>query len=306
MTLLNKLRKYPTFYEVLKTIYGYTFGLWPFKEIYLKYIGINGKKVLNKKKINEVLVQKIKSGEPFMLARYGSSEFRAIINDKDFHLVCFYSGFFPQDEKLRKKFIKTYFDSSKLIDIFLIWNYRNHFLKEFKLVKKFPNVKYLSRTFYVGCFNEPWIKSLKGKKVLVVHPFKKTIESQHKKREKLGILPKLKSFEVIKAVQTIAGNKDPRFETWFDALDYMKKEIDKKDFDIAIIGCGAYGLPLAAHVKSIGKQSIHLAGKTQLLFGIKGKRWDNDPGISYTKDWISPLDEDKIQNYKKIEEGCYW
>ena len=80
----------------------------------------------------------------------------------------------------------------------------------------------------------------------------------------------------------------------------------KRDFDIAIIGCGAYGLPLAAYVKSIGKQSIHLAGKTQLLFGIKGKRWHDDPLTPYNKYWISPLPEDTPKNDTKIEKGCYW
>ena len=48
----------------------------------------------------------------------------------------------------------------------------------------------------------------------------------------------------------------------------------KIDFDVAIIGCGAYGFPLAAKLKQAGKQAIHLAGATQLLFGIKGKRWE--------------------------------
>jgi len=125
-----------------------------------------------------------------------------------------------------------------------------------------------------------------------------------KKRKQLGILPKLKNLEVIQAVQTIAGNKDPRFKDWFEALDYMKKEIDKKDFNIALIGCGAYGLPLAAHVKSLGKQAIHIGGGLQLLFGIKGKRWEEHK--LFTKDWIYPLKEDTPQNIKKVEGGCYW
>lgn len=312
MKLLNSLRKDAELYEKLKDTYGYTIGLWPLKKLYLKHIGIknnaNSKrlKLLGLDECNKVLSNMIRSGKPFMLARYGSSEFRAIMNKKDFHLVCFYSGFFPQDDTLRDKFIKTYLDSSKSIDIFLTWNYRNHFINEVKLIKRLPNIKYLSLTIDVGCFNEPWIKELEGKKALVIHPFKSTIEKQMKKRKELGILPKLKSIEVIRAVQTIAGNNDPRFKDWFDALDYMKKEIDKKDFDIAIIGCGSYGLPLAAHVKSLGKQAIHLAGKTQLLFGIRGKRWDNNLDIPYTKDWISPLPEDTPKNHIKIEGGCYW
>lgn len=49
----------------------------------------------------------------------------------------------------------------------------------------------------------------------------------------------------------------------------MKDEIDKQDYDIALIGCGAYGFPLAAHIKRSGKKAIHLGGALQLLFGIK-------------------------------------
>ena len=63
----------------------------------------------------------------------------------------------------------------------------------------------------------------------------------------------------IKAVQTIADQQDSRFDTWFDALEYMKDEISKVDFDIALIGCGAYGMCLAAHVKRLGKQAVHLS-----------------------------------------------
>ena len=53
----------------------------------------------------------------------------------------------------------------------------------------------------------------------------------------------------MKAVQTQADAKDSRFKDWFEALQYMKDEIDKCDYDIALIGCGAYGMCLAAHVK---------------------------------------------------------
>ena len=46
---------------------------------------------------------------------------------------------------------------------------------------------------------------------------------------------------------------------------------------------------LAAHAKKQGKTAIHLAGWTQMLFGIYGKRWIQDP-VSYTH----------LQNYNSI------
>ena len=46
----------------------------------------------------------------------------------------------------------------------------------------------------------------------------------------------------------------------------MYEECKQIDFDVAIIGCGDYGLPLAEKLKSHGKQVIHLGGATQLMF----------------------------------------
>ena len=93
-------------------------------------------------------------------------------------------------------------------------------------------------------------------------------------------------------------------------------------FDICILGCGAYGLPLAAFVKRLGKQAIHMGGATQLLFGIKGRRWIEDyngywhyrPGIDINIDykplfndyWVFPGDSERPKDMKKVENGCYW
>ena len=121
----------------------------------------------------------------------------------------------------------------------------------------------------------------------------------------------------IKAVQSLAGEK-VGFEDWFEALDYMKAEIDKVDYDICLIGAGAYGFPLAAYVKSIGKKAVHVGGSLKLMFGIKGKRWENplygvqELGIQgkypalFNEHWIYPGDENKPKNANIVEGACYW
>jgi hypothetical protein len=90
----------------------------------------------------------------------------------------------------------------------------------------------------------------------------------------------------------------------------MKRKIDCIDYDICIIGCGAYGLPLAAHVKRNGKKSIHLAGATQLLFGIKGKRWEQFLVWPYSnlfnEHWVRPGQDEKPKNASVVEGACYW
>ena len=95
----------------------------------------------------------------------------------------------------------------------------------------------------------------------------------------------------------------------------MKKEIDKVDYDVCLLGCGAYGFPLAAHCKRKGKQAIHLGGILQLLFGIKGKRWETDPGYIndfpyastyYNEYWVRASAMETPQKANDVENGCYW
>ena len=99
----------------------------------------------------------------------------------------------------------------------------------------------------------------------------------------------------------------------------MKKEVEREDFYVCLIGCGAYGFPLAAYVKRMGKQAIHLGGALQLLFGIKGSRWENpnygvkEWGITYgsyssliNEFWVKPLIKDTPKNAKQVEGACYW
>ena len=115
------------------------------------------------------------------------------------------------------------------------------------------------------------------------------------------------------------GQGDPRFRDWFEALDYMKTEIDKIDYDICLIGAGAYGFPLAAHVKRRGKKALHLGGALQLLFGIIGSRWeDSNYGVKkwgipkgkyanlINEHWVRPDEDEKPKNAMAVEGECYW
>lgn len=118
--------------------------------------------------------------------------------------------------------------------------------------------------------------------------------------------------DVVQAVQTIAGEKS-RFSNWFEALDYMKEEIGRRRFDMLIVGCGAYGLPLAAFAKLLNKKGFTLGGGTQLLFGIKGKRWEgryhgDDTRFAdlFNEYWVYPSESERPQNAQMVEGDCYW
>ena len=60
---------------------------------------------------------------------------------------------------------------------------------------------------------------------------------------------------------------------WKETFQRMCSEISKLDFDIALIGCGGYGVPLAGFIyNKLKKQAIQIGGGLQLLFGVMGKK----------------------------------
>ena len=253
-----------------------------------------------------------------MLARYGSTELYAtevfdlklrFKYNNALNMLCNNAGFFPYNYNDAEQFKNLLIKASENVDIFAIWNM---FMEE-QYIKKYMRDVYLTQLRFIEPWfaENPWTEALKGKKVLVIHPFSETIIEQYKKREYLfenkKILPNFE-LEVIKAVQTIAGEKDDRFNTWFDALNWMYEETIKKEFDVVLIGCGAYGMPLASMIKNAGKQAIHMGGVLQILFGIKGARWDDDPIVSnlYNEYWVRPSNNEKIINASSVEGGCYW
>jgi hypothetical protein len=278
------------------------------------------------------------SGLPCMVSRLGTSESCVLLNHLEikaasscgglakFHhrlqgqrvswdaqlirQLASHAGVFPPDEHTAAAFAERFLVDLGQADLMGVWSF-------------VPGEDYLLSRFCPGAtrfqatavepyyFVEPWSAHLASKRVLVVHPFAETIEKQYRKN-RAAIFPGtsiLPEFELttLRAVQSLAGNRT-KFANWLEALAWMECEIARKDFDVALIGAGGYGLPLAAHVKRLGKVAIHLGGALQILFGIKGRRWDNMPAIAkfYNEHWVRPSASEQIPSAEKIEGGCYW
>ena len=281
-----------------------------------------GRKCLNGKGCNELIYNAILSREPFVAARFGGTEMGAlliaeqnriankIVRPMSFEKLSRFSGVFGMNESNIQQFVDLYLKDAQLIDLLGVWftEGEEYLLRKYAAQAKLTKLNHLE-PYYEEQF--PWSRALKGKKVLVVHPFADTIALQYTKREDLwknkDILPE---FDLItfKAVQTLCGEADTRFSTWFDALDYMIREIKQIDFDIALIGCGGYGLPLACAVKEMGKQAIHLGGAVQVLFGIIGKRWEEWDYFreKINDSWVRPSESERPKNADNVEGGCYW
>ena len=214
------------------------------------------------------------------------------------------AGFFPRDPALLERFCRQLLDDVPSIDILGSW------LVDESQVPGLQATRVQLRDLEPYFHAEPWSEALAGKIVLVVHPFTESIARQYAHRADLFADPRvLPAFELktLQAAQTIAGSPS-EFATWFDAYDSMADRIAATEFDVAILGAGAYGLPLAAHVKRLGKKAIQLGGATQILFGIKGKRWDEHEFIAplYNDHWVRPLPTERPANYLQVEDGCYW
>ncbi len=224
--------------------------------------------------------------------------------------LCEWSGFFSDSGDVRadlEKFSDIMKNSISYMDYINRWQYE----KEEYFVKKYckNDVKDID-WFGVVYEDKPIGEILRGRKVLAVTPFSETVKKQYARRELIMSDEYLPEFELqtYRAVQTIAGNKDSRFKDWFEALDTMSREIAELDFDIALVGCGAYSLPLCAAIKRTGRSAIHMGGDLQLLFGIMGKRWEDDELIQSLKNeyWVYPGKEDIPKNSEQVEDGCYW
>lgn len=285
--------------------------------------------------VSELIYKLLKSDRPILISRFGSDILMAAMdycNRPNLSNILKYltfrtntlglrlwtvklmninAGFFPSNRKLLYNYGKLIVDVLPNIDVLGSIMEQESYFKNELINADFVNFLDLEPFYH----KNPWTRALKGKKVLVIHPFEASIRFQYfNNREKLfenkDVLPEFELL-TIKAIQSISGNKPNQFETWFEAFDFLKNEIDKVQFDIAIIGCGSYGMPIASYIKNKGKKAIHLGGSTQLLFGIKGRRWEVDYENDFyrkmfNEHWIKPLHEDYPIGYEKIENGCYW
>lgn len=291
-------------------------------------------------KASEMIYNLLISDKPCMIARFGAFELATIVNYlgvlNSHHSILKFikgeqsewwwnetlikymntnAGFFPPTHEAITRFCELMMQDMKELDLLGSWLSNEHYLQT--QINGVPKIALLHLEPFWSKL--PWTRALTNKKVLVIHPFSDTIKQQYNKRKLLfanrEILPQFE-LQTIKAVQSLGGNN--QFNNWFEALNWMKKEMDKIDYEVCLLGCGAYGFPLAAHAKRKGKKAIHLGGALQLLFGIKGKRWENpNYGIVSLKKkgayldlmneyWCYPSDEETPTTAKNVENNCYW
>lgn len=221
------------------------------------------------------------------------------------------SGVFPKTEELFHRFAELYLERLRSLDGSAVWQN----VGEGRILRKYaPSAQWLSiQGLEPYLFSQPWSQALAGKRILVIHPFAESIRSQFSRRDLVwrdmpNVLPECE-IEVIRAPY---GFSKTDFADWFDMLQWLETEVDKafarEPFQVALIGCGAAGIPLAAKVKAMGGIGIHLGGPLQLLFGIRGRRWEKLPGFDriFNESWIRPASEETPETANVVDNGGYW
>ena len=167
----------------------------------------NWKMFPNKEYSSKLISESLMSKNPLMIARLGSTELTCMINylgvkypDKYKNAKKYitnqtppwwwensiinqmqnWSGFFPPEINQIEKFCESMIEDLSQVDILGSWlKEESFFSNELKNSKKIM-LEDLEPFF---CKN-PWTKSLENKKVLIIHPFDKTIISQYKIKNK--------------------------------------------------------------------------------------------------------------------------
>ena len=275
---------------------------------------------------NDWIAEVLRANEPAAIGKLGSSECLTLA----WHLGLrrFYkytwtspafgdldlaeqSGVFPRTEEMFHQFAELFLERLQDMDGCAVWH---NVGESTVLAQTCPEARRLElRSLEPYFFGFPWSAKLAGKRVLVVHPFESSIRSQFSRREHLwpNHREMLPQFE-LEVVRSPYGFSKTDFPDWLAMLRWLEQQVKavhrRAPFDIALIGCGAAGLPLASFVKQLGAIGIHTGGATQLFFGIRGERWDKMPAFQrfFNGAWVRPRPEETPQEAGQVDQGGYW
>ena len=284
-------------------------------------------KILSLNESNNYIIKLLEKNDPFIISRLGigaetylsySYDNKLKLNFNYLKMLSNNAGIYNINKTLityLEQYIECIKNSSALaVFIDAIITEQTYFINKFNIYTIHYQV---IEPFYCCLENiKPWTHYLINKKVLIISPFITSIQKQldngfqiFKDNNKKIFLDN-QQFVFYKSFQTSVGNHIHK--DWLETFTIMCNDIKNLDFDIALLGCGGYGLPLCNYIKThMNKSAIYIGGGLQLLFGVMGGRWENNQmwkQIIQKNDtkFIKPSGDEIINNYRNIEGGCYW
>jgi hypothetical protein len=148
---------------------------------------------------------------------------------------------------------------------------------------------------------------LPGKKVLVVSPFSESIQSNFHRRADWFPNFQYPEFSLLTYNTPITySNLPDEFypdDNWFETLARITADVTKIDFDIALLACGSYAMPLGLYIRDVlGKKAIYVGGCLQLMFGVTGRRYENPYFLDQInrEAFILPIEGEKYLKHIRI------
>ena len=283
------------------------------------------------KAISDCICKALQREEGALIGRNGSIELSMLLDpstsaaDPRLRILATNAGIYDLTRDPQTSFLQWHRETKSAIlntDVLAMGWYQPLSEKEFKTFSSWSiiakQIPLRSLEPYYVSTEFQWIKYLKGQKVAVVSSFTQSAAYQVAKGLNTIWSPRLEWPSDIEWIWIQTGhspfiangtNEWPSgIDSWSDAIDMMVEKIVWSGARFALIGCGGLGMILASKLKDRGAITLVIGGSIQLLFGIKGKRWETHSVIGkfWTDDWIWPSLQETPGNAQSIEGGCYW
>jgi hypothetical protein len=280
--------------------------------------------------LQNLIKEKIENNEKFLIGRLSGIETNFVgklitgnkINNNLLYSMSNNTGILIKNNEDIKEYIKEYIKSVKNSDLLGIWRESMckqciEFYKYLEISKINTNIipaQSLELFYYLNEDKYILDEIIKDKKILIITSHSNTTKKQIKIIEKIYENKRIfnnNKFFVYKPPSQHCGNSDGN--SWLFHFNKMKEELKRikeiYNFDIALVSCGGFGMPIVNYIyEELNSSAIYVGGGLQLYFGILGKRWSNNKTINELKNqyWCYPEESDRPKNINNVEGGCYW
>lgn len=118
------------------------------------------------------------------------------------------------------------------------------------------------------------------------------------------------SVEALSFTSVFDPTVSERFDSSLELESSICSDVATRDFDIALVGASAMGIPIVRRVKEMGKVGLSLGGHLQVLFGVQGRRWRDDQAWQrayWNNSWVDmPTDVYPRRRGWVVDDGAYW
>jgi hypothetical protein len=281
--------------------------------------------------IYNIILQALESNKGALIGRHGTIELTTLLQRKNIQPEILTTlqrnaGIFPIDQTSVMSWISEYSNATSNADAMAAGWYYPLSQAELSLINIIAphSTKIPLRSlepYYTSPPSEPWTRVLEGQHVAVVSSFAESMKKQIAFKDTIwpnkpsSPLPANTQWTFIRSYYSPAlasniksTNWPEPIRSWKDAVQHLETQVVESGARICLLGCGGLAMPLALRLKKRGIVAIVLGGSIQILFGIKGRRWESHPIISkfFNDAWVYPDLEEIPQNARLIEGGCYW